>query len=316
MAERRTFSRRGLLRTAAAAGAGGLVVAEPAQARSRERAVFVIVHGANGNAAATAPLVTELALAGHRALAVDLPGHGPAANFPVSYQAPQDSQAFAAAPSPVLAATSLQTNVDHVVGIVRRAADTGPVVLVGHSMGGATITRVANEVPELIDRLVYLTAFCCTALESVLDCFMTPEAATTLLPTIPSVGDPEQTGVSRTNWRSADPEFLATVKAALAGGYSDGGFMAALNLFEPDESNLVAADDARGDPDTWGRVARSYLRCTADRAIPLALQDRMIAEADAATPDNTFDVHDFDAPHLGPEDPRELADLLARLCRA
>ena len=315
MAERHAVSRRGFLRTAATAGAGGLVAAAAAPARPREPATFVLVHGANGNAAASAPVVAGLALAGHRALAVDLPGHGPAANFPASYQAPQDLQAFATAPSPTLATSSLQSNVDHVADVVRRAALAGPVILVGHSMGGATITRVANEVPELIDRLVYLTAFCCTALGSVLDCFMTPEAATSQLAAIPSVGDPERIGVSRTNWRSAEPEFLATVKAALAGGYSDEGFMAALNLFEPDESNLVAVDDARGDPASWGRVPRTYVRCTADRAIPVALQDRMIAEADAVTPCNTFEVHDLDAPHLGPEDPGELVDLLTKLSR-
>jgi hypothetical protein len=182
-------------------------------------------------------------------------------------------------------------------------------------MGGATITRVANAVPDLIDRLVYLTAFCCTTIKSVLDCFLTHEAATSLLLTIPGVGDPEQTGVFRTNWRSADPEFLASVKAALARDYSDAGFMASLNLFEPDESTAVSVDDARGDPDTWGRVPRSYIRCTADQAVPIALQDRMIAEADAATPDNTFDVHDLDAPHLGPEDPANLVELLTEMCR-
>jgi pimeloyl-ACP methyl ester carboxylesterase len=44
-----------------------------------------------------------------------------------------------------------------VVEILRREAE--PVVLVGHSMGGAVITGVAEAAPASIAKLVYLTAF-------------------------------------------------------------------------------------------------------------------------------------------------------------
>ncbi|GAA3829520.1 alpha/beta hydrolase [Amycolatopsis tucumanensis] len=301
----RELGRRAFLSTTALAAAG----CTPPKATTADP-VFVLVHGANGNAGSFAPVVAELTLAGHRALAVDLPGHGPRGHFPVSYQTPQDLAAFAAEPSP-LAGITLADTIAHVTAVVRRAAALGPVVLVGHSLGGATITGVANQVPGLVARLVYLSAFCCVRLRSVLDCFLAPEAAGSLLPAIPGIGDPQASGVARTNWRSADPAFLAAAKAALAADYADSTFRAALNAMEPDESWALTTGDARGDPATWGRVPRTYLRCTRDRAIPLALQDRMIREADEATPRNRFDVRDLDAPHLGPEDPRELAELLA-----
>ncbi|AFU04687.1 alpha/beta hydrolase [Nocardia brasiliensis] len=309
----RELSRRGVLGVGAL-GAGALVAgcANGDRATSGGRPTFVIVHGANGNGASYAGLVAALTLAGHRALAVDLPGHGPAAHFPLSYQAPQDLSALAAEPSP-LARLRPADNVEHVAGVVRRAATQGPVILVGHSMGGATITRVANEIPDHIARLVYLTAFCCVRLRSVLECYTTPEAASTLATTIPSLGDPQQTGVTRTNWRSADPEFLAAAKAALADDYDDAAFRAALNAMEPDEAWAVTIDDSRGDPATWGRIPRSYIRCTRDRTLPLALQDRMIAEADAATPGNSFDIHSIAAPHLGPQHPQAIADILVSL---
>ncbi|WP_415925277.1 alpha/beta hydrolase [Streptomyces sp. ME19-01-6] len=207
-------------------------------------------------------------------------------------------------------------NAHHVAGIVRRLAAQGPVILVGHSMGGGTITRVGNQVPDLIARLVYLSAFCCVRRRSALDWFTTPEAATTLLPTIPSAGDSERLGVGRTNWRSADPEFIATAKRALAADYDDAAFLAALNIFEPDESNAVATADARGTPATWGRIPRTYVRFTSDRAIPLPLQNRMIKEADRATPGNRFDVRSVEAPHIGPQDPRHLAATLGSLTRS
>jgi Alpha/beta hydrolase family len=47
---------------------------------------FVLVHGAFANSAAWAPTVAELTLPGHRALAVDLPGHGLGATIPTGYQ--------------------------------------------------------------------------------------------------------------------------------------------------------------------------------------------------------------------------------------
>ncbi|WP_435844836.1 alpha/beta hydrolase [Streptomyces klenkii] len=280
---------------------------------SRKQPTFLLVHGANSNAYAFAPLIAALTMEGHRALAVDLPGHGVQANFPPSYQAPQDLTAFAAAPSSVLSRTTLEDNARHVVSAVRRIARQGPVILVGHSMGGATITRAANQVPDAIARLVYLSAFCCVRIRTVLDCFLVPEGRTTLLPTIPSVGNPERTGVLRNNWRSADAGFIAKAKAAFAAEYSDTVFRNALNAFEPDESASLIRDDARGHPATWGRIPRSYLRFTLDRSIPPALQDRMIREADAATPGNRFDVHSLPAPHLGPADPASLATVLASL---
>ncbi|WP_067571852.1 alpha/beta hydrolase [Nocardia acidivorans] len=307
------FSRRALLGASAGALASGCTVgAEPAAGAAAP--TFVIVHGANGNGASYAPLVSALATAGYRALAVDLPGHGPAAHFPLSYQAPQDLAALLSEPAP-LARIRLDDNVEHVVRVVRQVAEHGPVVLVGHSMGGATITRVGGEIPDLIARLVYFTAFCCVRLRSVLECFTVPEAAATLATTIPSLGDPEQTGVTRTNWRSADPVFLAAAKVALAGDYDDDKFRTALNAMEPDEAWDVTVGDARGEPATWGRIPRSYIRCSQDRMLPLALQDRMIAEADAATPGNVFDVHTLAAPHLGPQDPQPVVQILASLAR-
>jgi hypothetical protein len=38
----------------------------------------------------------------------------------------------------------------------------------------------------------------------------------------------------------------------------------------------------------WGSVPRAFIRCTADKAIPIITQDSMIADADASTPSNKF----------------------------
>ncbi|WP_157434367.1 MULTISPECIES: hypothetical protein [Actinoalloteichus] len=39
------------------------------------------------------------------------------------------------------------------------------------------------------------------------------------------------------------------------------------------------------------------MRLAEDRSIPVAMRDRMIAEADALTPDDRFDVHTRHAGH-------------------
>jgi pimeloyl-ACP methyl ester carboxylesterase len=67
-----------------------------------------------------------------------------------------------------LANLTLDDYVEHTLGIVRLAAEHGPVVLVGHSLGRSTVTQVANTAPEPITRIVYLSAYCCTASPTVL----------------------------------------------------------------------------------------------------------------------------------------------------
>ncbi|MGW2158261.1 alpha/beta fold hydrolase [Nonomuraea sp. NPDC001699] len=255
---------------------------------------FVFVTGAGGVAQGD----PELTLRGHRTVGVELPGHLPAEQFSRAYQAPQDLAALATAPSPVSGVT-LDDYVEATVNVVRRVAAYGPVVLVGGSLGGAAVTKAADEVPHLLDRLVYDTAFCCTRLRSPAEYLETPEAATSLAKGLVAglIGDPTALMAVRMNWRTSDPAFLAAAKEAFMAEAADGEFLALLNTLLPDESLLVSAADARGRTDAWGRVPRTYIRHTRDRMIPLALQDRMIREADAATPGNRFEVRTVDTGH-------------------
>ncbi|QRK04216.1 alpha/beta hydrolase [Archangium violaceum] len=283
--------------------------------RKNGQPTYVFVHGAGSNSFSWAPLLRELALLGHRTLAVDLPGHGFDAQFPISYQAPQDLEAFATEPS-AMARITLQDNVNHVVDIVRRVAVHGPVILVGASMGGVIISGVGNAIPELLHRIVYISAWCCVDLPSIAEYSQTRENNESLLPSLAgvAVGNPTQIGVGRTNYRSADPAFLSNAKAALMADATDDQFRAFLNTLQPDESLAVMVADARVDAKTWGRIPHTYIRLTRDRSIPPSMQDRMIAEADALTPHNKFDVRTVEASHVGfVLKAREVAGILASL---
>ncbi|WP_405615416.1 alpha/beta hydrolase [Streptomyces sp. NBC_01508] len=264
------------------------------------RPTFVLVHGSGGSSYMWAPVQRELALLGHRSLAVDLPGHGPDAQYPLAYQAPQDLDALAVEPS-TLAGVTLRDNADMVADTVRRVAEHGPVVLVGTSLGGMTTTVVGNEIPGLIDRTVSISAWSCVRRGNPIEYMAVPECADSLFAGLVAfnVGDPSVLGVGRSNYRTADSDLLATLKAATMAEATDAQFMALVNILQPDESMAVIGGDGRGHADTWGTIPRSYIRLTNDRSIPLALQDLLIAEADELTPDNPYDVHTLESSHAG-----------------
>jgi pimeloyl-ACP methyl ester carboxylesterase len=199
-----------------------------------------------------------------------------------------------------MAGITLDDFASRVVDVVRRVAKQGPVILVGGSIGGATISRVGNAIPGLIQRIVYDSAFCCVKLPSIAEYLATPEGSTTLFPSLAAgaVGNPAEMGASRTNWRSGDPTFLANARACLMAGGTEAEFMQMLNALHPDESVAIALADSRVDAKTWGRVPHTFIRHTLDRGIPLALQDRMIREADGLTRHNRFDVRTVETSHV------------------
>ncbi|MFE9731016.1 alpha/beta hydrolase [Streptomyces sp. NPDC005863] len=313
-------SRRGVLLGLGTAAAGAALAATPAAASAPSRSrsprgvcTYVLVHGTHSAGAYWMPIAQELTLLGHRVVAVDLPLHGARAFVPESYQR-QDLAALATEPSPV-AALSLDDYERHVTRIVRRAAAHGPVVLVGHSLGGATVTRVADAVPELLHHICYMAAFCPSpVLPSPDACTAAPENADALIPLGQVVGDPERLGVLRLNPRTGDPDDLAALWKMMCADYPEDVFRQRLGGMQTDESTTAYAGRAVGRTHTWGRLPRTYLRFGKDRTIATRLQDRMIAEADARTPRNPFRVHDFPtASHLGPLDPAPLVTALAGL---
>ncbi|WP_443064691.1 alpha/beta hydrolase [Streptomyces sp. NBC_00588] len=320
----RTASRRHALRLAAGAAGAALasgIGATTAEAAGRTKPrhdnrvrTYVLVHGTHSAAAFWTAIGRELALRGHRVIAVDQPLHGAERFVPQAYQT-QDLRALATEASPV-AVLTLDDFERRVTGAVRRAARLGdPVVLVGHSLGGASVSRVANAVPELLARICYMAAFCPSrGMPSVNACSDSPEGRRAIVPVDQFVGDPEKLGVLRLNWRTSNRRDLAVFREMICANYSDVGFLRVLEGLQTDESMTAYDGRAVGRADTWGRIPRTYLRFGKDRTVAPELQDRMIAEADALTPGNRFTVHDVpDAGHLGPEDPAQVTDFLLGL---
>ncbi|MFK0255201.1 alpha/beta fold hydrolase [Streptomyces sp. NPDC090445] len=213
---------------------------------------------------------------------------------------------------------TLKDYADHVEAVVRRARCNGPVVLVGQSLGGATVNAVANRIPELIDHLVCASAFCPAQRKTVLELMTTPEAATSMLFRMTSVPTPPEPGLNRVNWRSNDPAFFAACKEALGLDYTDAEVRALMNTLEPDEAASISVSDARGLPESWGAHPAHLPEVHRGPGDPAGAPGPDDPGGRRADPGQPVPRTPPRRPHIGPRDPAVLAgelELAARLCR-
>ena len=254
-------------------------------------------------------LVTEqLAGRGVPAVAVDLEGHGLRQRSPKSRWArPFDPQAYAQEPS-ALADLTLDAAVETLARQLKRIGNGGPCVLVAHSMGGVAATAVAERHPELVAELIYVAAF----------------APVSGLPAGFYLGEPESDGAQVNPLLVADPGVVGALRVDLG---AQAGRDAAREVFfhDVDEVTAEAAVSLLGvdgpmclpsEPvtvtaDRYGSIAHSYVVCTRDRAVPVALQRRFAREIDAvsAKPTRVVEVDSSHSPFLSR--PAELAEIIA-----
>jgi pimeloyl-ACP methyl ester carboxylesterase len=277
---------------------------------------FVLVHGAWHGAWCYGAVVPELAKLGHFAVASDLPGHGVKALFPSIYtERPTDaatfSAAFASEASP-LASLTVDDYSASVIDTIKAVEKLGfqRIVLVGHSLGGVTITRVAEVASTKLLKIVYLAGFMLPPGDAVIDHLHPDSRVGSVL-----VSDPVLSGAMRIDFASNDRAYRRQCREAFFGDCTEAQSEAARNLLTPDEPSSVFVTPSDSRPSCIAtRVAmeRHYIRCIKDRAIPVAAQDRMIAETDAALGGATTVVHSMNTSH-SPflSQPKKLAELLA-----
>jgi pimeloyl-ACP methyl ester carboxylesterase len=197
----------------------------------------LLVHGAWHGAWCFAALQAELDRRGIASHAVDLPGHGISAH----------------------SLGDLYGDADAVAQAVQRI--DGPVVLLGHSYGGAVITEAASRRPDRIAHLVYLTAFALDAGESIMSLLgALPRAEVALSATITMADD-------GTSTLTGDG-----VIDALYGQCPPGVAAAALRRIGP-QPMITFTQPVSGSP--RARIVSTYVRCTEDRAIDISHQDHM-----------------------------------------
>ncbi|MFT4659119.1 MAG: pimeloyl-ACP methyl ester carboxylesterase [Candidatus Aldehydirespiratoraceae bacterium] len=195
--------------------------------------LVVLVHGAWHGAWCWATLQAELDRRGIASLAIDLPGHG------ASTDQLGDLHGDAAALSALL--DQLNERNDR------------PVVLAGHSYGGAVVTQAAIDRTD-IDHLVYLAAFALDANESVMSALGSMDRRDVAL------------GASMipTADKSATTLDPATAAVALYNQCDPRAISAALPRLTP-QPMATMVQETTGNPRQ--HIESTYVVCAQDRAV-------------------------------------------------
>jgi pimeloyl-ACP methyl ester carboxylesterase len=198
---------------------------------------FVLVHAAWLGAWSWDALLPHLA--GHKVVAVDLPGHGKD-KTPIS-----------------------DVTMEGYVRAVTDALDAnGPAVLVGHSVGGLVISQAAEARPDRVTALAYVAGF------------LLPNGASFVAAT-----EGVQGSMVLDNLVFAQDGQSVTVRPeamhqAFAHDVPLEAFQAVAPLVVPEPTAPLATPLALTEAN-WGRVPRYYVECLQDRAIPPAVQEAM-----------------------------------------
>jgi pimeloyl-ACP methyl ester carboxylesterase len=264
---------------------------------SATKAVFVLIHGGWHSHSAWDRVTPILEANGFAALTLDLPGAGVNAIAPTSLALrPFDPAAFAAERSPI-AGVAQEERTQAVVALVKEAASLGDgrVILVGHSAGGMTVSAVAEQVPDLLRAVVYLSGFMVPNGMPLLAMLQHETFSSALAPGL-FVGDPTAIGVTRIHAGSTDEAYRSLLKAAFYGDVSESDFTRAASRLHCDEPNTGAVALSGITPERFGTVPRHYIRCTQDRAVPVTSQDHMIAAVDGTIGGKTT-THTLESSH-------------------
>ncbi len=235
---------------------------------------FVLVHGAFSGAWIWGPLLDRLKATGHSVEVFDLPGSG-------------DDHT----PASEVTLDGCATRLCEVL-----ASKSEPAIVAGNSMGGVVATQGAARCPSRVRALVYVTAFLPKDGQSLLDLTQLPEGA----------GDQVQANITIEGEPPVATMPAGASRQALYGACTEevAAWAIARQCPQPVAPFVTPVSIPLGALDG---INRYYVVCTRDRAIPLPLQRRMIAENLCA------DVVELDTdhtPHLSMTD--ELAKALHR----
>ena len=233
---------------------------------------FLLVHGGLHGGWCWDRVVPLLQARGHEVRALDLPG--------------SDRRTPAAE-------VTFDTYRDATVAAVMQAAE--PPILVGHSLGGRTISIAAETAPDRIRALVYLAAIL-----PALDRGKNPQ--------------PDPDNIIAKAFFPADDglSLMVPYEAARAGFYSDCSeedAKAAFSRVVP-QPTLAVTTPVCLTAANWGRVPRHYIYTTKDLTVPIAMQRAMVELSPCAS---THEIPSGHSPFLN--HPGMVADILCEIAR-
>jgi len=231
---------------------------------------FILIHGSWHSAWNWHKVVPLIENAGHRAIAIDLPGMG------------RDK-------TPIQE-VKMKTTVEKICEVIDSVP--GKVILVGHSKNGIMISQAAEYRPEKIEKLVYLAAYLIPNgktqkeysmqdSEGWLRSYVTQHPETnshTLQPVIFKEG----------LYHDCDDDITELAKVLLSN--------------EPVESAITPLELTE---ENFGRLPRVYIECTEDRAVTPFIQKKMYSEIPC---EKIYSLATSHSPFFSK--PKELVDIL------
>ena len=236
---------------------------------------YLLVHGAWQGAWGWERVVQLLQERGHRAVALDLPGHGSRAHEDLSK-------------------IRLQNYVEAVIAEIE-GKNMKDVVLVGHSLAGITLPYVALRLPERIKRLVFISCMVPDEGKRVVD--MLSPVDRLLYRLIVGLGGARQRGAKL-------PRFIARWK--FCNDMDRATANQVLNGMTPEPVGPWEEPISRRGLENL-KIGMTYVLLTRDRAIPPERQRRMAHNLGEP------ELVELEAGHNAPiSRPRELVEVLLR----
>tara|TARA_X000000950_G_scaffold58191_1_gene70285 strand:- start:1388 stop:2191 length:804 start_codon:yes stop_codon:yes gene_type:complete len=236
------------------------------------QARFLLVHSAWLGGWQWEQVAKPLLEAGHYVFTPDLPGHGTDAT------------------------PSSEISMERYVKTITDLLDTQkePVILVGHSFNGITISREAELHPEKIEKLVYLTAF------------LLPEGGSFFK----AVSGVEGSKAVENFYLTENEEYALVKEAEMHNAFAHD---IPLEAFEAAKPSIVPEPVAplgyelEITDENFGILPKYYIECTEDRAIPIAVQRSMYE----GKVEKVFSLNTSHTPNFS--QPGELAKILLEI---
>lgn len=240
---------------------------------SGAKQTFVLVHGAWQAPYAWDGVKNDLVKEGYEVVAIQLPGHG---TDDTDYKT-----------------LHMESYINYVSNAI--TAIGSKVILVGHSMAGIIISGVAEQIPELVEKLVYIAAYVPANGQSAY--------ALSLLD--------KQSQLGASLIVSEDQSEFDVVKADIINVFAQDASAATQQLILDNYKSEPAAPF--GDPvvltdGNFGKVAKYFVETLEDHGIGNDLQKEMIA---AAGIKNVYTLNTGHTPALS--QPEEVSNILKQI---
>jgi len=238
-------------------------------------AIFILVHGASHGGWCWEKLAPILEARGHKVCAPDLPGLGKDQTPPAN--------------------VTLADNVEKISRLLDKMEE--PVILVGHALGGVTISQVAEARRRKLKALVYVCGL------------MPPSGKTSREMT---AGDPD--ALFRRS-REVSPDGMTytfarnQLPAMFYADVSPEDRYRAMERLRP-QPLVISTTPLSLTEDRYGSVPRWYIECTRDNAVALARQRAMVK----TLPCKVISMECGHTPFYSA--PEELADNLETIAKA